>query len=93
MTSEKKYAEKADDLIKDLMEELVLMRQIIHNIEDRNFIYYLDEEAIPVKEIDYSIDFNKKTLVESYDRDELGKFESLSRRVKFLQEDYEAVFT
>lgn len=80
MTSEKKYAEEADDLIKDLMNELALMRQIIHNIEDRKFIYYLDEESIPVKEIDYSIDFNKQTLVESYDRDELGKFQSLKNR-------------
>lgn len=72
--------EDSNTLVKDLMDELIIMRQIIHNIENREFIHYIDKESIPVETIDYSIDFDKKTLIESYDRNKVGKFQSLKQR-------------
>lgn len=81
MTSEKKYAD-AEDLIKDLMGEIIRMRQIIHNIENREFITNT-KMPTPIDKIDYSLKINGNEqyfLTESYDRDELGRFEKLMKR-------------
>lgn len=74
--------EASNTLIKDLMGELVRMRQIIHNIENREFIQGTTMPT-PIDGLDYSLkisESNQYFLTESYDRDVTGRFENLMKQ-------------
>jgi hypothetical protein len=74
--------EASNTLIKDLMGELVRMRQIIHNIENREFIQGTTMPT-PIDGLDYSLKIsenNQYFLTESYDRDVTGRFENLMKQ-------------
>jgi hypothetical protein len=74
--------EASNTLIKDLMGELIRMRQIIHNIENRDFIQGTTMPT-PIDSIDYSLkisESNQYFLTESYDRDVTGRFENLMKQ-------------